>query len=108
MKILVYRTKANKKIAFIDNCPPYTDQVLKETIEDFNNSDPTFSVESAKIKEDTLEYFLLNNYMSKKSNKQDIDECLTNLYSGTKRLQIVFDNIKEELERLNEQNRINQ
>ena len=107
MKILVYRTKANNKISFIDNCPPYTDKVLKETLEDFNNTDPTFSVELAKIKEDTLEYYLLSNYMSKKSSKQDIDECLNNLYSGTKRLQIVFDNIKNDLEAINEQKRIN-
>lgn len=45
--------------------------------------------------------------MSKKSTKEDLEECLMNLHTGTKRLQIVFDNIKNELEAINEQKRIN-
>ena len=104
MKILVFRDKKTNNITCVYQCSAYNN--LESIVQEFNEKDSNV-VEVKNLKPQSLEEFLFNNYMSKKSTKEDLEECLMNLHTGTKRLQIVFDNIKNELEAINEQKRIN-
>ena len=102
MKILVFRDKKTNNITCVDKCPEYDKTMLESIIQEFNDKDSNI-VEVKIIKEQSLEEFLVKNYMIKKTNKNDVEECINTLYASIRRIRALMSVLEEDYKSLNEQ-----
>lgn len=101
IKLLVFRNRKTEQITCIQDCPNYDD--LDNIVNEFNSNDTECTVTAEKIKEGSLTEFLLKNYKSHKTSKNDIDECLRVLDFGFKRLNLQVNLIKQKMQAINAQ-----
>lgn len=101
IKLLVFRNRKTEQITCIQDCPNYDD--LDNIVNEFNANAPECTVSAEKVKEGSLTEFLLKNYKSHKTSKNDIDECLRALDFGFKRLNLQVNLIKQEMQAINAQ-----